>query len=194
MNILIEILLIGNLEAITDDHDEYRYPLFDSGSVPDVDRYQLDDVDKRLLNLLQENARYTAIDLAERIGVSDNTVHNRMQGLEEAGVITGYTTRADHRRAGFSLYFLFTCTARISQRSGIADEAIAIPEVIEVIELMTGEQNLLIKVIGAEDKDITRIAERLDDLDLEINDESLIRTERTDALDYVRVGGTLDEG
>ncbi|MEM4781209.1 MAG: winged helix-turn-helix transcriptional regulator, partial [Halalkalicoccus sp.] len=186
--------LVGILETNADNYDEYRHPLLSNGPVLDVDRYQIDDVDKRLLNLLQENARYTAIDLAERIGVSDNTIHNRMQGLEEAGVITGYTTRIDHRQAGFSLYFLFTCTARISQRSEIADKAIAIPEVIEVIELMTGERNLLIKVVGAEDEDITRIAERLDDLDLEINDESLIRTERTDALDYVRIGGTTDEG
>ena len=184
---------MGTIETYLPRYREIRYALGDGGSTLHVDRYQLDDVDKRLLSLLQEDARYTATDLAERIGVSDNTIHNRMRRLEEADVIDGYTARIDHRRTGLSLYFLFTCTVRIGRRSEIAEEALAIPEVIEVTELMTGEHNLLIKVIGAEDRDITRIAEQIDELDLEINDESLIRAEHTDALDYTQVGGMLRE-
>jgi DNA-binding Lrp family transcriptional regulator len=121
--------------------------------------YELDDVDKQLLGLLQENSRYTALELAERVGVSDNTVHNRMDRLEEADVITGYTTTVDNARIGLKLHFLFICTARISKRSSVAQEILASPEVVEVTELMTGERNLLVKVIGAGDDDITRIAE-----------------------------------
>ncbi|WP_436927964.1 Lrp/AsnC family transcriptional regulator [Halosimplex amylolyticum] len=149
--------------------------------------YDLDDVDRQLLNKLQENARYTAIELAESIGVSDNTVHNRMERLEEAGVITGYTTAIDHDRTGLGLYFHFSCTTRISERAGVAAAAMEIPAVLEVTELMTGHENLHIKAVGRIDEDITRIAERLDDLSLEINDENLIRTEHEQPLDYVAV-------
>ena len=149
--------------------------------------YQLDDVDKQLLGLLQENARYTALDLAEQVGVSDNTIHNQMERLEEAGIITGYTATVDHDQTGLDLYFLFTCTARISKRADVAAEALALPQVVEVTELMTGERNLLIKMYGAEDEDITWVAEQMDDLALEINDENLIRAEHTKPLDYVEV-------
>lgn len=149
--------------------------------------YQLDDVDRQLLNLLQENARYKAIDLAEEIGVSDNTIHNRMERLEEANVITGYTTTTDYDQAGLRLYFHFSCTARISERSVVAEEAMALPSVVEVTELMTGHENLHLKAVGAEDEDITAIAEQLDELRLEINDENLIRAEYTKPLDYVEV-------
>lgn len=149
--------------------------------------YQLDDVDRQLLNLLQENARHKAIDLAEQIGVSDNTIHNRMRQLEEANVITGYTTTTDHDRTGLRLYFHFSCTARISERSDVAEKAMALPQVIEVTELMTGHENIHLKAVGAEDEDITAIAERLDELSLEINDENLIRAERRKPLDYVKV-------
>ena len=155
--------------------------------------YQLDDVDRQLLNLLQENARYKAIELAEAIGVSDNTVHNRMARLEEADVITGYTTAVDHDRTGLRLYFHFSCTTRISARSDVAAEAMEFPQVVEVTELMTGQENLHIKAVGAEDEDITAIAERLDDLDLEINDENLIRAEHTTPLDYVEVLESVGE-
>lgn len=155
--------------------------------------YELDDVDKHLLRLLQENARYTALELAERIGVSDNTIHNRMDRLEEAGVITGYTTTVDHDRTGLDLYFAFTCTARISERGEVAEKIMSFPEVVEVTELMTGEHNLLVKAFGAEDEDITRIAERFDQLNVEINDENLVKVERTKPLDYVDIGSMLDD-
>lgn len=158
-----------------------------------VATYQLDEVDRKLLDLLQENARYRAIELADEIGVSDNTIHNRMERLEEAGVITGYTTTTDHERVGLRLYFHFTCTTRVSDRATVAEKATALPQVVEVTELMTGHRNLHIKAVGAEDEDITAIAERLDELALEIDDENLVRAEHVTPLDYVEVMKLVDE-
>lgn len=158
-----------------------------------MDGAKPDGVDKRLLNLLQENARYTATDLADKLGVSDNTVHNRMERLEKAGIISGYSANIDVKKTGLRLFFHFTCTARISERSRIADEVITIPEVLEVTELMTGMENLHIKVVGTEDEDITRIAERLDDYPLEINDENLIRAEHTEPLNFVDVSELIEK-
>lgn len=158
-----------------------------------MSEYTPDDIDRQLLGLLEEDARYTAIELAEEVGVSDNTVHNRMERLEEAGIITGYTTTIDHDLAGLRLYFHFSCTARISDRSGVAEAALSLPQVVEVTELMTGQENLHIKAVGAEDEDITHVAEQLDDLELEINDENLVRTEHSRSLDYVTVMKLVDE-
>jgi DNA-binding Lrp family transcriptional regulator len=155
--------------------------------------YDLDDVDRQLLELLQEDGRYAATELAERIGVSDNTIHNRMDRLEKAGVITGYMTTTDYDSTGLRLYFHFTCTASISKRSTVAEKALVLPQVVEVTELMTGQENLQIKAVGAEDEDITHVAEQLDELALEINDENLIRAEHTALLDYVEVSELLDD-
>jgi DNA-binding Lrp family transcriptional regulator len=154
---------------------------------------ELDEVDRQLLSHLQDDARHTAIELAETVGVSDNTIHNRMASLEDAGIITGYRTSIDYEQAGFGLYFHFTCTARISQRREVAEQAMALPPVLEVTELMTGQNNLHIKMIGVDDEDITRLAERLDDLPLEINDENLIRAEDDVPLDFVEIVDWLDE-
>ena len=154
--------------------------------------YTLDDVDKQILNALQENARYTAIELAEAVGVSDNTIHNRIDRLEEAGIVTGYTTNIDFRKIGLRLYFHFTCTAAISERATVAERAMELSQVLEVTELMTGQENLHIKAVGGEDRDITHVAEQLDQLPLEINDENLIRAEHTDSLDYVELSGLIE--
>ena len=172
---------------------EFRYTLGGRTGNQAVTAYELDDVDRQLLNLLQENARYTAIELAEELGVSDNTVHNRMERLESEGVIIGYTTAVDYDRTGLELYFHFSCTARISKRGDVAEQAMEIPAVVEVTELMTGQENLQIKAVGAEDEDITHVAEQLDELALEINDENLIRAEHTALLDYVEVSELLDD-
>lgn len=160
-----------------------------------MDNYELDDVDRQLLSLLQENARYTGIELAEAVGVSDNTIHNRIDRLEEAGVVEGYAADVDHDRVGVELYFEFTCTTRIRDRTDVAEAALELPQVVEVTELMTGEHNLHIKALGAVDEDITYIAEQLDDLALEINDENLVRRERRPAMDFEALGDVLtDEG
>lgn len=153
--------------------------------------YHLDAVDHALLDRLQENARYTAVELAEDVGVSDNTVHNRIARLEDAGVITGYAATVGLEAAGFGLHFHFTCTASVSERAAVAEEALALPQVVEVVELMTGRRNLHVKAVGVEDRDITRVAERLDQLALEIDDENLVRAEHASAVDFAALSGLL---
>lgn len=147
----------------------------------------LDDTDRRLLNLLQANARHPATELAELIGVSDNTIHNRIERLEENGIITGYTTTVNYAASNLRLYVHFTCTTRIGDRSAVAEQARSLPQVVEVTELMTGQENLQVKAVGTRDDDITHIAEQLDELELSINDENLIRNERTNPIDYMEL-------
>lgn len=51
----------------------------------------LNDVDRAILQLLQRDARHlTAVDIAEKVGVSDGTVRNRIRALEERDIIEGH--------------------------------------------------------------------------------------------------------
>lgn len=62
----------------------------------------LDAVDRRILYLLQEDARYnTATEIAKQLDVSTNTVRNRIERLEEEGVVRGYNVDLDYAEAGF---------------------------------------------------------------------------------------------
>ena len=51
----------------------------------------LDEIDRRMLDLLTQNARYTYSELGERLGLSRVAIKNRMDALEQRGVIEGYT-------------------------------------------------------------------------------------------------------
>lgn len=142
----------------------------------------LDEVDRHILHLLQDNARATVTDIANEVGVSGNTVRNRMEELEEQDIITGYSADINYKEAGLDLHFAFTCTARISEREEITKQALEIDGVIEVREFMTGQANIYIEGVGTDTEDITRVAHEVDDLGAEIDVEKLIRNDFSKSL------------
>lgn len=139
---------------------------------------ELDELDRHIIHSLQQDSRTTSSnDIAEAIGVSASTVRNRIQQLEEHGVITGYKLDVDYEVAGFQLYTLIVCTAPIPERGTLAEEALEVPGVVSVREVMTGEENVHIAAVGIDGDDLSRIGRELDALGLEVVDEDLIRSE-----------------
>lgn len=151
-----------------------------------MDEIDLDDVDRGILYYLQENARHTLTDIADGVGVTDNTVRNRLERLEEEGVIEGYGAVVDYARADSHIDYLFECTARISDREAYADRALEIDGVVEVREVMSGNRNVHVRIVGKDPDDITRIAHALDEIGLAIEAENLLRNQRRQPLSHFR--------
>lgn len=142
-----------------------------------MDRSDLDRLDRQILFELQREARHTSSsDIAASLDVSASTVRNRIQRLEENGILRGYHADVDYELAGYQLYTLIVCTAPIPDREELAAEAAEVPGVVEVQEVMTGEANVLVRAIGIDGDDLTRIGEDLDELGLRVSDEDLIRS------------------
>lgn len=140
----------------------------------------LDDIDRTILHALQRDARRTSSgDIAGRTDTADSTVRQRIQRLESAGVIDGYSAEIDYDQAGYPLRMLLFCTASIPERGQLIPDVLAIDGVVSVQELVTGEQNLLVTAVGKSDSDITPVAQRLLDLDITVADEVLIRSHET---------------
>lgn len=138
----------------------------------------IDDVDRAILDLIQGDARHaTNARISEHTSVSASTVSKRIAGLEERGVIRGYRTVLDYERAGFPLQVLFVCTAPVVDRERLVEETLSVDGVLSVRELMTGEENVHVRVIGTSNDDITRIARHLDGMGYAITDEILMRDE-----------------
>jgi len=141
---------------------------------------EIDDVDRAILYALQEDARNaSSSDIAERTGTSDSTVRKRIQRLESAGVIKGYSAEVDYQRSGYPLRMLLFCTASITERGDLIPEILAIDGVVSVQELVTGDQNLLVTAVGETDNDITPVAQALLDKGLTVADEVLVRSHET---------------
>ena len=63
----------------------------------------IDDTDRRLLRLLQTDARMSITELAERVNLSATPCARRLKRLEDSGVITGYHTQTDAQKLGYPL-------------------------------------------------------------------------------------------
>lgn len=136
----------------------------------------LDEIDREIIQILQRDARNaTAVEIAERIGVSDGTVRNRINNLEDRGIIEGYVPTINYERAGYQLQIRISCTSRIVERDRLAQEALQIHGVVEVRELMTGRGNIEVTAVATEHRDLTRIAKALDELGMTVEQEELIR-------------------
>jgi len=140
----------------------------------------IDDVDEAILHALQDDARnISSGDIAERTGTSGSTVRKRIQRLEGDEVIKGYSAEIDYQKSGYPLRMLLFCTAPIPERGEQIPAILDINGVVSVQELVTGERNLLVTVVGETDSDITPVAQELLDLGLTVVDEVLVRSHET---------------
>lgn len=140
----------------------------------------LDDVDRAILHLLQRDARNnSAADIADRVDVTANTVRNRIQRLEERGIVDGYAPVVEYERADYQIKVVMICTAPVPDRTDLAHEALEVENVIDVRELMTGKRNVLVTAVAAESETMTEIASNLHDIGLAVEGEELVKNDYT---------------
>lgn len=140
--------------------------------------YRIDEIDERILYYLASDARNTSAPMiAEEVDVTPATVRNRIRQLEEHGIVQGYHADIDYESTNGKITTQFTCTAPVGDRSVIANEALSTPGVVNVRELLAGQENLVITAVGTDTDDINRIAQQLSSLGLTIEREDIVRDE-----------------
>jgi Lrp/AsnC family transcriptional regulator, leucine-responsive regulatory protein len=104
----------------------------------------LDPTDHQILELLSQNARRTMADIGERVSLSASAVTRRIERLERAGVIAGYTVVIDHRKAGRPIQaFTEVRYAGTADLKEIKDTAIELPEV-QAVFTTAGDPDALV--------------------------------------------------
>ena len=140
----------------------------------------LDEVDRGILFLLQEDARNTTIaDIAEKVEVSASTVRNRLADLEESGVIEGYYPKINYERAHFPLHVLFVCSAPADQREELAREALECHGVVDVREMLTSTRNIFVEVVATDTRDMAEITNQLTSLGFSVESTEIITNHYT---------------
>jgi len=136
---------------------------------------QIDTIDEQILYYLTEEARHTsAPDIAEKVDVSAPTVRNRIRRLEEEGVIRGYHADVNYQKVGGRLTNHYVCSTGDRDRKEMAQRVLDVSGVINVREIMSGKGDLRITVVGTDTDDLTRIAQGIVSLGIEIDDEDLV--------------------
>jgi len=114
----------------------------------------LDKTDREILRALQSDARKPFSEIAREIEMSSATVHDRVNRMEEAGVIRGYHADVDPKAAGFGTSAVVGLRVEQGREQDALDRLADIDGVQE-IHLTTGEWDIILRVV-AEDTDTLR--------------------------------------
>ncbi|MBN9169815.1 MAG: Lrp/AsnC family transcriptional regulator [Microbacterium sp.] len=105
----------------------------------------LDTVDLELLAALARDPRATVVALAEKLGLSRNTVQARMAKLGRSGVFLSYERAISSSALGFPIEAFINVMVRQAELPHIITEVVRIPEVVQAHGL-SGQVDLLIRV------------------------------------------------
>ncbi len=107
---------------------------------------EIDQSDRRLLSLVQEDCRRSYADLADRSGLSTSTVHDRLKRLQARGVIQGQVALLDPAALGLDICaFVQITIAHPSKVRAFLDQIVMLPEVQECHHV-TGDHDYLLKI------------------------------------------------
>jgi Lrp/AsnC family leucine-responsive transcriptional regulator len=115
-------------------------------------KYELDEFDRRILKVLQEDGRVTIQSIADRVGLSASPCLRRIRRMEQAGVITAYSATVDQNAVGLPVSVFVSIKLerqRAAQLDRFAEAITAWPEIMECY-LMTGQFDFLLRVVCAD--------------------------------------------
>jgi len=112
--------------------------------------HDFDQIDLRILDVLQQDGRISNADLADRVGLSASPCLRRMRSLEERGVIQGYRADLDPLQLGLTI--LAFVEVRISRHgagtAAIFREAMLKERLVVGCYMVTGSYDFLLKVVA----------------------------------------------
>ena len=107
---------------------------------------KIDAVDRRILALLQDDARMPNVDIARRLGMAPSAVLERLRKLRSRGVIEGLNARVNPRLVDFGLLaFVFIKTNDQEGKWSVGEQLARIPQVLEVHDV-AGEDCYVVKL------------------------------------------------
>ena len=141
---------------------------------------KIDNLDKKILSILSQNARIPFKDVAAECGVSRAAIHQRVQRLMEAGVITGSGFDVNPKSLGYS-----TCTyvvlnlERGSMYKEVVKRLMNIPEIVEC-HFTTGSYTMLVKAYARDNEQLMDLLNnKLQTISGVVSTETLISLEQS---------------
>jgi DNA-binding Lrp family transcriptional regulator len=133
----------------------------------------LDGTDTRLLLALSRDPRRTVVALAQELGLSRNTVQARLARLEKNGVFLPFERRINPEAIGYPLAAFVHLHVQQQKLGPVTDALALIPEVVEAYGI-TGQADILAKVVSEGAEDLFRITGKILAIDgVERTDTSL---------------------
>jgi len=157
----------------------------------------IDEIDKKILNILQKNARISNAEIARRVGMAPSGILERMRKLERKGIIQKYEVRLNPKALGLVLTVLIM--VKTEERVGSVEIGYELAKISEVQEVYftAGEYNYLLKARVSDTDALTELLRKFGAIPgvkdtrttLVLNDIKETLALDLDRVDVARVGG-----
>ncbi|MEX0721793.1 MAG: Lrp/AsnC family transcriptional regulator [Balneolaceae bacterium] len=119
-----------------------------------MEQVKLDNVDKKIIQILQEEGRLANNELARRIGLTTTPTLERVKRLEREGVIEGYAARINKESVNRGLTVFVTVTLSVHQLNLLEEFTKAVQEIPEILACYntTGDGDFLLQVVVQDTK------------------------------------------
>ncbi|MFB6091880.1 MAG: Lrp/AsnC family transcriptional regulator [Haloquadratum sp.] len=121
----------------------------------------MDDLDRRILDILRRDARTPYTEIAEQVGTSEGTVRNRVESLIDEGIIERFTvsTRTGNIKA------MIEVSVKVDVDTARVSEAMAEWEQVDFVWQVSGEEDIVLVVDAADTRAVNQLITRARELD-----------------------------
>jgi len=103
----------------------------------------LDDLDRKLLTILQSNARESASEISRKTGYNENTIRYRIERLKKSGVIKEFTALLNPRLIGLPFAAIMMITTEPNQLKDVFEKLAILEETKHILQA-TGKHDLIV--------------------------------------------------
>ena len=134
---------------------------------------ELDEVDIKILNILQDNADLAYAEIAKMVGVSTSTVFMRIRKLREQGYIKRIVAEVDPEPLGYKLKALIFLSLDVKKFNQVVEALKSIPQIKEIYDV-TGEWALACMLLVKDHAELSRVLEVIGSIDGVRNTSTLV--------------------
>ncbi len=103
----------------------------------------IDDLDKKLLTILQDDARVSASEISRKTGYNENTIRYRIERLKKSGVIKEFTALLNPRMIGLPIAAIMMITTEPNQLKDVFESLATLEETKHILQA-TGKHDLIV--------------------------------------------------
>ena len=120
----------------------------------------MDDLDRKIIRLLEEDARLTYAEVGKRVGLAGSSVHDRVRKLERAGVIKGYRAEVDLEALGLPITAFVSLALRPPSPADIPAKVAEFP-LVESCYSVAGDNSYVLVVRAPSTRDLEDLLDAL---------------------------------
>ncbi|MEM7819285.1 MAG: Lrp/AsnC family transcriptional regulator [Candidatus Aenigmatarchaeota archaeon] len=124
----------------------------------------MDEIDKKILNLILENSKLSYRKIAKKLGISVATIMNRVNKLEKNGIVEKYTTKLNYEKLGYDLNVIIDIRVSKGKLFDVERKIASHPNVGAVYDI-TGQFDVMVIANFKSRKELDRFLKKIQTFD-----------------------------